>query len=78
MRKITLLIVCLFAISAQAFSQGKTGKLSGTILDAAGKPAQGISVSLQKAADTSLVKVALSGKDGKYEFENPQNSSQDL
>src|SRR5690606_856570 len=69
MRKISVLSLCLFVCILQAFSQQKTGSVSGTITDASNKGIAGASVSLHKVADSALVKVALSNKEGKYEFE---------
>ncbi|MEP6700804.1 MAG: carboxypeptidase-like regulatory domain-containing protein [Bacteroidota bacterium] len=60
------LFVCIGAVSAQ----NKTAKVSGSVLDAASKPIQAVSVSLLKTKDSLLVKIAVTGKDGKYDFEN--------
>lgn len=51
-------------------AQGKTGKISGLIQTSAGKPLASVSVSLLKAKDSSLIKVAVTSKEGIYEFEN--------
>lgn len=69
MRK-TIITVVLFVCFSQLFAQNGTGKISGIITDANNKPLQSVSVSLLKAADSSLVKMVASGKDGKYEFVN--------
>lgn len=63
---IFLFLLCFSDVLAQAGS----GKISGTLLNNAGKPLQSVSVSLLKAKDSSLVKVAVTGKEGKYEFED--------
>lgn len=62
-----LLIVNLFTISL--FAQDKNGKISGYIQDASGKGLPAVSVSLLRAKDNALVKLAVTDKDGKYEFE---------
>lgn len=62
----TFLFVCLIQISAQ----NKTGKISGLVQDASNNPLSSVSVSLLKAKDSSLVKAAITGKNGKYEFES--------
>ncbi len=67
MRKVIATLV-LFMSFSQLFAQNATGKISGIVTDASNKPLQSISVSLLKAADSSLVKMVASGKDGKYEF----------
>lgn len=70
MKKITsLLLVCLL-IAAGSFAQTNTGKITGTITDNTGKTLQSASVSLLKAKDSALVKLAVTGKDGVYEFDN--------
>ena len=57
-------------LSAVVFSQTKIGKVSGIITDESQKPLQSASVSLLRAKDSSLVKIAVTNKEGKYEFEN--------
>lgn len=66
MRKIFILCSFLFVCITFSAAQSKTGKISGIVLDAAGKPLPSISVSLLKVKDSSLVKVAVSNKEGKY------------
>lgn len=70
MKKIaSLLLVCL-VIAAGSFAQTTTGKITGIITDNTGKTLTAASVSLVKAKDSALVKLAITGKDGTYEFEN--------
>jgi hypothetical protein len=69
MRKLFTLLVCIL-FSAIVFSQNKIGKISGVITDESQKPLQSVSVSLLRAKDSSLVKIAVTNKEGKYEFEN--------
>jgi len=69
MRKLFTLLTSLL-LSAVIFSQTKIGKVSGIITDEAQKPVQSASVSLLRAKDSSLVKIAVTNKEGKYEFEN--------
>ena len=69
MRKIaTLIIICILTGYA-AFAQS-TGKISGTIKDDAGKGLTSTTVSLLKAKDSSLVKLAVTDKEGHYDFIN--------
>ncbi len=70
MRKIFILFSFLFGLVANSFAQNKPGKITGVIADASGKPLGSISVSLLKSGDSSLVKAAVSNKEGKYEFDN--------
>jgi iron complex outermembrane receptor protein len=61
----TGLLICTFL-----FAQNKIGKISGSVTDDAQKPLQSVSVSLLKAKDSSLAKIAVTDKEGKYEFES--------
>jgi hypothetical protein len=68
MRKSFTLLTCIL-LSAVVFSQNKTGKVSGVITDESQKPLQSVTVSLLRAKDSTLVKIAITDKEGKYEFE---------
>ena len=70
MRKIFTLIILGFASTAMVSAQSKPGSISGIVLDASGKPLASATVSLLKGSDSSLVKTAVSNREGKYEFEN--------
>jgi iron complex outermembrane recepter protein len=63
----TLLAGLLFSILS--YSQTSSGKISGSITDESQKPIQSATVSLLRAKDSSLVKVAVTDKEGKYEFD---------
>jgi iron complex outermembrane recepter protein len=69
MRKSAILLLILSFFSIAAIAQQKIGKIGGTVLDPSGKPLPSITVSLLKAKDSSLAKVAITGKDGKYDFD---------
>ena len=69
MRKLSALIASTLLYTL-AFSQTKIGKVSGIITDESQKPLQSASVSLLRAKDSSLVKTAVTNKEGKYEFES--------
>lgn len=68
MRKLFTLLTGIL-LSTLVFSQNKIGKISGVITDESQKPLQSASVSLLRAKDSSLVKIAVTDKEGKYEFE---------
>ena len=72
MRKIsTLLTVLGFTLSTfVGHAQNKNGRVNGTVLDANQIALSAASVSLLKAKDTSLFKMSVSDKSGKFEFEN--------
>ena len=75
MRNLFTLCLFLFICFENVAAQNKAGKISGSVQDAAGKPLSAVSVSLLKANDSSLTKVAVTNKDGKYEFENIADGS---
>jgi iron complex outermembrane receptor protein len=75
-----MLIVFLFCVSA-AFTQVNSGQTSnaqsaaallikGKILDDQSRPLTGASVMLKKKRDSSVVKIAVSDKDGNFAFES--------
>ena len=66
MTRSSLLTLCLLISLSNAFSQ----KITGSITDPTGKPAEFVSVLLLKAKDSSLIKGAASEANGKYEIEN--------
>ena len=63
---LTLLAITTLSFSAHA--QTKKGTVSGTITDESGKGLESASVSLLKAGDSSVIKVSMTDKTGKYEF----------
>jgi iron complex outermembrane recepter protein len=70
MRHILPLMALLLLFSSRnVYAQNPTGKITGSIKDGNGKAIEAATISLLKAKDSSLVKVALSGKTGIYEFE---------
>ena len=72
MRKATIFtIAVLLTTGFKTIAQQNT-KITGSITDNNNKPLQSVSVSLLKALDSSLVKVGISGGDGKYEISTKQ------
>ncbi|HSU29467.1 MAG TPA: outer membrane beta-barrel protein, partial [Chitinophagaceae bacterium] len=70
MRKLFTLFTSILLCSSSLWSQQKNGKISGSVQDNTGKPLQSITVSLVKAKDSSVIKFAVTGKDGKYDFDH--------
>ncbi|MEP6725996.1 MAG: outer membrane beta-barrel family protein, partial [Bacteroidota bacterium] len=64
---ITIITLSLFSIGL--FAQGKIGKVSGTITDAAQKPLEAATVQLLRAENKALVKAAVTNKQGVFEIE---------
>jgi iron complex outermembrane receptor protein len=65
----------LFVCALIAFSAIAQTKISGTVNDVQGKALVSSTVSLLKAKDSSLVKVALVDKSGQYEFLNVKDGN---
>lgn len=65
MKQIFTSIAFLLAVLAEAQTNQK---VSGTVTDAESKPVSSATVSLLRAKDSSLVKLAVSGRSGAYEF----------
>lgn len=66
----TLLAITILTLSSiVSYAQSKTGKISGSINDGSQKTLESATVSLLKAKDSSVVKMGLADKAGKYEFE---------
>ncbi len=66
-QRIYLIVLLLTAALSQGFSQYKK-TVSGVVQDNKGKGLVGVSVSLLKAKDSSLVKVGVSDKDGSFDI----------
>src|SRR5688572_7248127 len=64
MRLLFMLIVVLTSLAASA------QKITGTVKDDQGKALSGATVSLQRAKDSSVIKIAATNPAGKYEFIN--------
>ncbi len=62
-------LLLLSGVTSAVLAQ-TTAKISGLIKDEQGKALPSASVSLLKARDSALVKIAVTDKEGKYEFEN--------
>ena len=57
-------------VALSFYMQAQTGKISGMIKSGSEKALPAATISLLKAKDSSMAKVSVAGKDGKYEFEN--------
>jgi hypothetical protein len=66
--RINLLLALLLLGASTAFSQNKLGEVKGFVKDNQQKPLPAATVILLKASDSSLVKSAVSDKNGAYEF----------
>lgn len=68
MKKFITMLTAVVVTTA-AFAQNKPGAISGTITTADNKPVDAATLQLLKAADKSLVKVAVTDKSGNFSFD---------
>ena len=71
MRKITTLLALMITIGS--FAQSPNGSIKGTVKDQLNQAMPAATVSLLKAADSSVQKIAVANKAGVYEFEGVPN-----
>jgi hypothetical protein len=64
------LFISFFGLGSSFAQSPQTGKVSGAVLEENKKAAEFVTIMLLKAADSSLVKGAVTDVEGKYEFEN--------
>src|SRR5258705_9047321 len=70
MRKfVILLAVVLTALSLISYSQEKMGKISGTVIDGNAKTIESATITLLKSKDSSVIKLSVADKTGKFAFE---------
>jgi outer membrane receptor protein involved in Fe transport len=67
MRRAILLTGMMMAFCMGAWAQ--TGKISGLVMGEGGQPLENATVSLMKSTDTVVLKFAVAGKTGAFEFE---------
>ena len=65
----TLFLISLLILTVNIFAQSKSGKISGVITDDKQKGIDGATVSLLRSKDAALVKVNITDKTGRFEFE---------
>ncbi|MES1216012.1 MAG: TonB-dependent receptor [Bacteroidota bacterium] len=71
MRKlIILLLVASTAFSIKANAQVKNGIIRGTVIDGSSKVIESATITLKNAKDSSVAKIGVADKSGKYGFEN--------
>lgn len=70
MKKIIfLLTIALTALSFVSYSQVKNGKVIGTVIDGNTKTVESATITLLRAKDSSVAKMSVADKTGKYEFD---------
>lgn len=70
MRKIlTLLTVAFTTLSFVSNAQLNNGRISGTVIDGSAKTIESATITLLRAKDSSVVKMSVADKTGKYQFD---------
>jgi iron complex outermembrane receptor protein len=70
MRKIVAMLTVVFTtLSFASFAQQKTGKISGTVIDGNTKTIESATITLLRAKDSSVAKMSVADKTGKFVFE---------
>jgi iron complex outermembrane recepter protein len=73
MKKIMLSVLVYF-ISLTVFAQSN-GTITGAVTATGGKAYAAATIELRKATDSAIVKITVSGEDGKFAFENISNGN---
>jgi iron complex outermembrane recepter protein len=70
MRKfMTLLTIAFTTLSFVSFAQVKNGKVNGTVIDGSTKTVESATITLLRAKDSSVAKMSVADKAGKFIFE---------
>ncbi len=70
MKKAIATFLLVSILSLQVFSQTTSSLVSGMVADNQKKPLASVTVSIMKAADSSLIKAAITNEAGNFSFEN--------
>ncbi|MFC4232852.1 TonB-dependent receptor domain-containing protein [Parasediminibacterium paludis] len=73
MKKIITLLTALGLLSFTSQAQNNSGKINGAITSGT-KPLEAATINLLRAKDSSIVKIAVSNKDGNFEIEKVANA----
>jgi len=64
-----LLTAVLITLSSFSYSQVKYGKINGTVIDGSSKTIESATITLLRAKDSSIAKMGIADKTGKYSFD---------
>ncbi len=70
MKKFITLLTVAITISIASLAQAKTGQVSGQVIDGNAKTIEAATITLLRAKDSSVAKIGVANKEGKYAFEN--------
>jgi iron complex outermembrane receptor protein len=76
MKNITLILTAFFAsLSIESQAQTKNGRVLGTVIDGNTKTIESATITLLKAKDSSVFKMGVADKTGKFSFEGLEEGS---
>ena len=70
MRKFLTLLIAIITLSFSSQAQKGSGKVTGQVIDGNTKTIESATISLLRAKDSSVAKISVATKDGKYQFED--------
>jgi hypothetical protein len=68
-KQLTILALLIGSFATAGFGQLKNGKVSGTVIDGNTKTIESATITLLRAKDSSVAKMSVADKTGKYQFE---------
>jgi iron complex outermembrane recepter protein len=75
MKKLFILLIISVLMTMSAWSQIKNGRISGTVTDGNTRTIESATITLLKASDSSVAKMSVADKSGKFVFENVTEGS---
>ena len=69
MKKLMGLLLAILGMITMSFAQQKNGKLTGQVIDGSSKIIEAATISLLRAKDSSVAKISVADKQGKFVFE---------
>ncbi|MBI1780443.1 MAG: TonB-dependent receptor [Sphingobacteriales bacterium] len=70
MKRLTGLLIALLGLTTMSFAQQTKGKVTGQVIDGSSKIIEAATISLVRVKDSSVAKISVADKQGKFVFEN--------
>lgn len=70
MRKFLTLLISILTLSFSSQAQKSMGKVSGQVIDGNTKTIESATISLLRAKDSTVAKISVANKEGKYQFDD--------
>jgi hypothetical protein len=75
MRKLIILLTILTTLTMVSQAQNRGGKVTGTVIDGNTKTIESATITLQRTKDSSVAKISVADKTGKYSFEGIEDGN---